>query len=275
MSEPSNLNPFQPPETHKSVNIDSPPPYCRDGKAQGSSGTIDQKPFFESQEDEASRDMSWLEDGTFDLKGQGASALCDPMQTGHIVNEQGGSPPNTGTVYRYAKSIRGTDEAVRALFNDIVVIDPQGKVHPVPIIWGTQEKAVAYLLQENTHKDESLIVDRIKLPMLAVHAQDYKYAQDRYVYHKAIDYLRDRKDHMRPQFTTTEKYERDTVFGVSKGIPLDISYTLYAWTMYEEDMNQILTQVITKFSPMAYIRVRGISWEIGVKLDSIANNVNF
>jgi len=25
---------------------------------------------------------------------------------------------------------------------------------------------------------------------------------------------------------------------------------------------------------MAYIRVRGISWEIGVKLDSIANNVD-
>jgi hypothetical protein len=47
-----------------------------------------------------------------------------------------------------------------------------------------------------------------------------------------------------------------------------------AWTMYEEDMNQILTQVVTKFSPMAYIRVRGISWEIGVKLDSIANNVD-
>ena len=39
-------------------------------------------------------------------------------------------------------------------------------------------------------------------------------------------------------------------------------------------MNQILTQIVTKFSPIAYIRVRGISWEIGVKLDSISNNVN-
>jgi hypothetical protein len=39
-------------------------------------------------------------------------------------------------------------------------------------------------------------------------------------------------------------------------------------------MNQILTQVVTKFSPIAYIRVRGISWEIGVKLNSIANNVD-
>jgi hypothetical protein len=61
---------------------------------------------------------------------------------------------------------------------------------------------------------------------------------------------------------------------VSRGIPIDVGYTVYAWTLYEEDMNQIVEQIVTKFSPMAYIRVRGISWEIGVKLDSIANNVN-
>jgi hypothetical protein len=40
-------------------------------------------------------------------------------------------------------------------------------------------------------------------------------------------------------------------------------------------MNQILTQILTKFSPIAYIRVKGISWEIGVKLSSIANNVDY
>jgi hypothetical protein len=78
----------------------------------------------------------------------------------------------------------------------------------------------------------------------------------------------------KPGFTTSERYQRDTIFGISRGIPIDIGYTLYAWTLYEEDMNQILTQIITKFSPIAYIRVRGISWEIGVKLDSIANNVD-
>ena len=40
-------------------------------------------------------------------------------------------------------------------------------------------------------------------------------------------------------------------------------------------MNQILTQITTKMFPMAYIRVKGVSWEIGVKLNNIANNVNF
>ena len=110
--------------------------------------------------------------------------------------------------------------------------------------------------------------------MLAIHSSGYNFNQDRYVYHKAIDYLRRERLNWKPSFTRKERYERDTVFGVAKGLPLDISYTLYGWTLYSEDMNQILTQIITKFSPMAYIRVRGISWEIGVKLDSIANNVD-
>jgi hypothetical protein len=43
--------------------------------------------------------------------------------------------------------------------------------------------------------------------------------------------------------------------------------------MYIEDMNQILEQIILKFSPFAYIKVRGVVWEIQVKLDSIANNL--
>jgi hypothetical protein len=218
--------------------------------------------------------MAWLEDASQGKMGNGESALCDPQQTGHIINEQGMSPPNRNTVYRYAKSVRGTDEAMKKVFSDLVVIDEAGKSHNVPIIWATQEKAVAYILQENTRKDESLVVDRIRLPMLAIHASDYNFNQDRYVYHKAVDYLRSSDNNWKPGFWSSERYERDTVFGVSKGIPVDIGYTLYAWTLYEEDMNQILTQVVTKFSPMAYIRVRGISWEIGVKLDSIANNVD-
>ena len=258
----------------KNPNIDPPPPYCREGLEEISSGTIDHKPFLTSQKDVTSSDMSWLEDATQNKMGNGQEALCDPQQTGHIINEQGLSAPNRNTVYRYAKSLRGTDEACLDLFRDIVVLDESGKAHQIPIIWATQEKAVAYILQENTRKDESLVVDRIRLPMLAINASGYQFNQNRYTYHKAIDYLRNHKNDWKPGFTTSERYERDTVFGVSRGIPIDVSYTLYAWTLYEEDMNQIVEQIVTKFSPIAYIRVRGISWEIGVKLDSIANNVN-
>lgn len=273
MAEPD-LIPCNDPGLVPDRNIDLPPPYCREGLTEKTSGTIDHAPYLESQRDVAGVDLSWLEEASQKKTGYGASALCDPQQTGHILNPQGLSAPNPNTVYRYAKSVRGTDEAVMALFRDIVVLDEAGKAHQIPIIWATQEKAVAYILQENVRKDESLVVDRIRLPMLAIHASSYNYNQSRYTYHKAIDYLRNYKDDWRPGFTVKETYERDTVFGVTRGIPIDIGYSLYAWTLYEEDMNQILTQIVTKFSPMAYIRVKGISWEIGVKLDSIANNVN-
>jgi hypothetical protein len=157
------------------------------------------------------------------------------------------------------------------LFKDLIVIDEDGKAHKVPIIWGTQEKAVAAIIQDNVRKDNSLVVDRIRLPILAINSLDYQFNQSRYVYHQAVDYLRGLDG--KPSFTTNEKYERDTIFGVAKGIPIDISYSLYAWTLYIEDMNQILEQIILKFSPVAYIKVRGVTWEVQVKLDSISNNI--
>lgn len=256
------------------LNIDTPPPFCREGEVLKGSGTINKTPFLDNQKD-VSQDLSWLAEKGLDKLGAGYSALCDPQQTGYIRNEQGGALPNRNVVYRYAQSLRGTDEAMKDMFSDIIVIDDNGKAHNVPIFWGTQERAVAFIVAENTRKDDSTVVERVKLPLIAIHASDYNFNQDRYVYHKAIDYLRSPATNWKPGFTTKERYERDTVFGVSRGIPVDISYNLYVWTTFEEDLNQILTQVITKFSPMAYIRVKGISWEIGVRLNSIANNINF
>lgn len=263
------LNPCNDPGYIKDENQDPIPPYCRDREFDEFG-----QPIKQGENDPFGRAISWLEEATLQKEGDGASALCDPMQTGHITNEQALHKPNFGTLYRYSKSLRGTDEAMMDVFRDLVVLDDEGKAHPVPIIWATQERAVAAILQENVRNDDSLVVDRVRLPMLAIHASGYNYNQNRYVYHKALDYLRVMSDGWRPGFHMRERYERDTVFGVAKGIPVDITYTLYAWTLYEEDMNQILTQIITKFSPMAYIRVRDISWEIGVKLDSISNNID-
>lgn len=214
--------------------------------------------------------MDFLEDSIVNQKTNlGKANLCDPMQTGDILNDG----KNLNSIYRYTKALRGTDEAVLDLFKNIVVLDEDGKAHRVPIIWGSQEKAVAAILQDNVRKDNSLVVDRIRLPIMAIHSLDYQFNQSRYVYHKAVNYLRDLRPDNKPGFTTNEKYERDTIFGMAKGIPIDISYSLYAWTMYIEDMNQILEQIILKFSPVAYIKVRGINWETQVKLDSIANNL--
>lgn len=270
MSEPD-LNPCNNPGYIKDLNTDQPPPYCRERE-----GDELGNPIMDGQKDVAGPDLSWMDNSSNSDTGLGASALCDPILKGHIINDQDMSEPDPNTVYRYGKTLRGTHEAMQDLFRDVVVLDKMGKSHNVPLIWGTQEKAVAFIMQENVRQDESLVVERTRLPAMAIHSQDMNFDPNRYTYHKAIDYLRTMKRDWKPGFTIRESiHERDTVFGVTRGVPVNISYRLYLWTMYEEDMLQILEQVLPKISPMGYIRVRGISWEVAVKLDSISNNVNY
>lgn len=240
----------------QSENIDPPPGYC-------------ETDIF-NQNNIPNNPESWLEENSINEKiGNGTENNCDSLQSGNIVNDL--DSPNRNTIYRYAKSLRGADEAVMDLFRDIVVLDEDGKAIPVPIIWGTAERAVLAIIQENVRKDNTLVVDRIRLPMMAVISKEISFDQKRYTYHQAIDWLRDKTG--KPGFTESEKYKKDTVFGVTRGIPVNIGYQLLFWTMYLEDSNQILEQIITKFSPIAYIKVRGVNWETILKLDSISNNL--
>jgi hypothetical protein len=219
----------------------------------------------------AGPDLSWLEEHNNQKTGFGSGVQCDPMLTGNIINNT--NDPNLNTIYRYSSAIRGCDEAVMDMFRNVVCIDDDGKAHKVPLMFGTQERAVAFAIQDNVRKDNSLVVDRIRLPIMSLANTGIQFNIEKYAYHKATDYLRYKRTDGKPGFTTSEKYDRDTVFGVTKGIPVNITYTLYAWTLYLEDMNQILEQIILKFSPIAYIKIRGINWEVIVKLDSIGNNI--
>lgn len=203
-------------------------------------------------------------------KQAGFAVECDPLQTGQIYNDP--VDPKKDVIYRYAKGVRGTDDAMRDLFTKIVVIDEDGKIFPVPIMWGTQEKAVAYILQQNARKDNTLVIDRPTLPLMAITQTGIVPNRERYVYHRAINYFRGKTG--KPEYLVDEEKPKDTVFGYSKGIPIDISYSLYVWTRYLEDMNQIVEQIIPKFSLLAYIKVKGIPWEIPVKLDAIGNNID-
>lgn len=239
-------------------NLDPAPPYC--GASEQNKRSIN---------DES---LNWLKECQTNMKktGFGAKVDCDPIQKGHIINDV--NNPDKSTIYRHTHSIRGTDEAIIDMFNDLVVIDEDGKAHKIPVIFGTPEKAVAAVVQDNVRKDESLVVDRIKLPILAITQVAIDYDVLRYTFHKAVNYL-PRPD-SKPGFTVNEKYERDTVFGVSRGIPVNIGYRITAWTMFHEDMNQIIEQILLKFSLVAYIRVTGIPWEIIVTHDSTASNVD-
>ena len=238
-------------------NLDPPAEFCADNDPDNTRVVNDGS-------------LNWLKDQTMRKTGFGARQDCDPMQRGKIVNDV--ENPDRNVLYRYSKSIRGTDEAMLDMFRTVVVIDEDGKAWPIPIMLGPPEKAVAAIVQDNVRKDETLVVNRIKLPMMALTQTNIEYDVNRYTYHKALDFLRGRDG--KPGFTIGEKYDRDTVFGIARGIPVNIGYTLTCWTLYREDMNQIIEQVMTKFSQLAYIQVTGIRWEVPVKLDSVANNLN-
>lgn len=232
-----------------------------------------------SQKDVPTDFGSLFSKDTLKKTGLGHHALCDPIQTGQIVNDLRDENPNkqfTSYIYRYSKAIRGTDEAMTDLFRNLVVIDDDGKAFPVPIIYGTQERAIAAIMQDNVRKDSSLVVDRLRLPMLAVHNTGIEFNQDKFIYQQALDYGRDIELDGHPSFTTQEgRFPRDTIFGFTRGLPLNINYTLLAWTLHVEDMNQIIEQILLKFSPQAYIKTRGIPWEIVVNLNSVGNNINY
>lgn len=237
------------------INLDPSPPYC---------GPQDPSNLRAVNDDS----LNWLKDETMKKTGFGARVDCDPVQRGFIVNDP--EFPDRSTLYRYSKSIRGTDEALLDMFKNVVVIDEDGKAWPIPAMLGPPEKAVAAIVQDNVRKDETLVVERLKLPLIALSQTSIDYDLNRYTYHKALNFF-PRTDG-KPGATINEKYDRDTILGFSRGIPINIGYTVTAWTMYKEDMNQILEQILSKFSQAAYIRVTGVPWEVLVILNSIANN---
>lgn len=227
------------------------------------------------------KDVPIIQDNRHNKYGTGRAANCHPAQSGHIIDDFKQDPQRlmepwmSSYIPKYSKSKRSCDEAVKNLFEDLVVIDEQGSANKVPIIWATQERAVAAIIQSNVRKDDSTIIDRLRLPLMAIHDSEFSINNDRYIYHEAIDYLRERRVDRKPGSTIQEnRHPRDTIFGVTRGLPVDIGYNLFAWTLYKEDMNQILEQIVLKFSPIAYIKVQGVYWETIVKLESIANNEN-
>lgn len=182
----------------------------------------------------------------------------------------GFSPESRSIMTSYSRSLRGCDQAVLDEFRGLDVWLPDGERKKIPIIWGSQEKAVAIAMSDAIDKSQ-IRIDRIKLPMLAIAAGDLSFAPERFTYHQNIRWLRDRESRMA---YGTEKRFGDTVYGKSRGLPVDKNYTLFAWTRYIEDMNQVVEQIILKFSPIITIEVPGVHWEVILKLDGVSNTLS-
>lgn len=229
--------------------------------------------------DESLKDVP-LVDCFDDKRGvYGQSGNGDPFQSGKIFNFPNEIPDRT-VIPRNAQALRGIDQGMLDLFSDIYVEDTQKKLFKVPIIIGTQERAVAVVMNSSVRKnkdgkqDESLQVDRVKLPLMTCYASAYNYAESRFTYHAALNYYNNLRDDRKPGWTKDEKYKRDTAFGVARGIPIDVNHELIIWTSYMTDMQQILTQIFLKFSKVAYIKVAGVQWAIPVAITGIQNNID-
>lgn len=198
---------------------------------------------------------------------------CDEQMSGHIINNP--NKQSNNIIYKYSRIFESCDEAMLDMFSDIVVIDEDGKSFPIPIIYAEPERAIAYILQENIRKDNSNVIDKIMLPILTLYGSNPQFDTERYTYHKALDYFR---INGKPGFVTNETGKNssygDTIYATSRGIPINITYVLNAITLYKVDMNQILEQVIGKFSSIAYLKIHGVHWETICLLDSISDNID-
>lgn len=203
-------------------------------------------------------------------KKWGYSGNCDPMQAGTIINDLS-KDRNSNIIHRHTNSIRGCTEAMLDLFSDIVVKDPDNKAWAVPLMYGSQEKAVAYLLQNNVRKDNTLVVDQPTLPFMAITQTGLDRDMDRYCFHQNKIWFEKGNGIIND---LTEIVNNDIIYGFSSGIPVNISYSLAVWTTYIEDMLQIVEQIIRKLTPMAYIWIKGVPWEVCVNLDGTEDNID-
>jgi hypothetical protein len=275
-AEPSSLDPKQPPE-----------PYARTCQTNPTFNSCDKK---ETLYNAPNAPFQGLDADILNMiEGLGEPIYCNPMTTGKIVEDPNDPPlpPDKSVIYRYAKGFRAIDEAVKKVFNNIDVIDEQGKVFRVPLIWGSQERAVAIMMQSNVRKDNTGVVDRVMLPALSIYTSSYNFPTERFMSEMAVDYDRNvvHRDPLgnilgaiggSPGWTYQERSSPfDTILGHTRGIAVDLGYTLTIWTKFWEDMNQILEQIATKFNRFAYIRIQGVNlWESTVRIDSVTNNLD-
>jgi hypothetical protein len=138
--------------------------------------------------------------------------------------------------------LKAHDDAVEKLFRDIGLVAPgkdgENRWFPVPLIWADEQGAVAYVLKEITGG----VVNRVRLPLLAMHSP--RIAPD--------------TSRVSPSGSTACRIE----------------YTLFAWTLVEEDMTQIVQGIFGKFGESRKVRLQGVGIGAGSELvlQVVANN---
>jgi len=157
-------------------------------------------------------------------------------------------------VKKWCRWLRQCDEHTMNAFKDTVVIDECGEAHTVPVIWATDEKA------------DFITTDFITAPHIG-HTSNPQF--EKLKNDPIMEALRDRTvkveipDILRLPLINI--YRGDFNFTAPS---ICIFYTLTVRTLYQEDMNQILEQIISKFHPL-------YEYEVGtMQLLNAANNLH-
>lgn len=172
--------------------------------------------------------------------------------------------PETNYIKRYSRYFRKVDRAMLKLFQDLEIIDENEVPMPVPLVLGTVERAIAAMIGQTStfHENQSGQFRRIVLPMAVLVPGDPEPDPSRYQYHKALFYDR----------LNTERRQNDVVYGFSRGLPINRTYTLVIWTRYKEHQNQLQEIILLKFSQEAEIKIPDNPFPCAVQIQSMGSN---
>lgn len=125
------------------------------------------------------------------------------------------------------------DEIVLEEFKELSIVNDKGESFLVPIVFETDEKAIMAFTMLNETNEDGLVVDRIQLPYMNLYTVGY---------------------------TPLE----------SGGFT--VNYCLHVYTVFVEDINQIVEQILVKFRPTMITSKLG--YRLPITLESIANNLD-
>ena len=140
--------------------------------------------------------------------------------------------------YYYYQALRKTIIQFLDVFNDIKIkrYDENGvfqRYVEVPIKFAPKERAYYYIFEK--HQDEML-------PMMSVTMNSVNFASER-------------MGNRYKSLTKSTSADSGTVQRFLNPVPYDITFTVFAWTKYMTDIDQILEQILPYFAPHIFIRV--------------------
>jgi hypothetical protein len=172
--------------------------------------------------------------------------------------------PDPNWIKSYSRYFRRMDSVVMMSFSNMKIIDDSNNSFKVPIILSTYEKIVYAIFGETSTQtsDNSGQFIKVRLPIIGLIPGTADIDLERYVYHEARNWER-----------YVSNFSKDTLMlGQSIGIPIKRTYVLSILTRYYEDHQQIIEQVIQRFSPSIELRISDNFFPSTMTYDGSSNN---